>query len=66
MKVLNLGHSPLYRHFCKCLHIEFKKNHLIINSKVYMKNTNVECLMFYTRTDRDISVEHCIHNIYGL
>ena len=20
--VLNLGHSPLYRHFCKCLYIE--------------------------------------------
>ncbi len=20
---LNLGHSPLYRHFCKCLYIEF-------------------------------------------
>lgn len=37
-----------------------------MNSKVYMKNTNVECLMFYKRTDRDISLEHCIHNIYGL
>ena len=23
MLVLNLGHSPLYRHFCKCLYIEF-------------------------------------------
>ena len=23
--VLNLGHSPLYRHFCKCLYIEMLK-----------------------------------------
>ena len=23
MLVLNLGHSPLYRHFYKCLYIEF-------------------------------------------
>lgn len=23
MLVLNFGHSPLYRHFCKCLYIEF-------------------------------------------
>ena len=23
MLVLNLGHSPLYRHFCKCLYVEF-------------------------------------------
>ena len=29
--VLNFGHSPLYRHFCKRLHIEMLKNHLFIN-----------------------------------
>lgn len=23
--VLNFGHSPLYRHFCKCLYIGFDK-----------------------------------------
>ena len=28
--VLNLGHSPLYRHFCKCLYIEMLKIHLFI------------------------------------
>ena len=29
--VLNLGHSPLYRHFCKCLYIEMLKFYLFIN-----------------------------------
>ena len=27
--VLNLGHSPLYRHFCKCLYIEMLKFSLV-------------------------------------
>ena len=27
--VLNLGHSPLYRHFCKCLYIELLKFRLL-------------------------------------
>ena len=27
--VLNLGHSPLYRHFCKCLYIELLKISLV-------------------------------------
>ena len=27
--VLNLGHSPLYRHFCKCLYIEMLKISLV-------------------------------------
>ena len=30
MLVLNLGHPPLYRHFCKCLYIEMLKIHLFI------------------------------------
>ena len=30
MLVLNLGHTPLYRHFCKCLYIEMLKFHLFI------------------------------------
>ena len=29
--VLNLGHSPLYRHFYKCLYIEMLKKNLFIN-----------------------------------
>ena len=29
--VLNLGHSPLYRHFCKCLYIELLKFRLLFN-----------------------------------
>ena len=29
--VLNFGHTPLYRHFCKRLHIEMLKNQLFIN-----------------------------------
>ena len=29
--VLNLGHNPLYRHFCKCLYVELLKNYLFIN-----------------------------------
>ena len=29
--MLNLGHSPLYRHFCKCLYIELLKFRLIFN-----------------------------------
>ena len=33
--VLNLGHSPLYRHFCKCLYIELL-NFLLV------------CRLFYT------------------
>ena len=28
---LNLGHNPLYRHFCKCLYVELLKNYLFIN-----------------------------------
>ena len=28
--MLNLGHSPLYRHFCKCLYIEMLKINLFI------------------------------------
>ena len=31
MLVLNLGHSPLYRHFCKCLYIELLKFRLLFN-----------------------------------
>ena len=35
MLVLNLGHSPLYRHFCKCLYIELLKFRLfLINIKL--------------------------------
>ena len=29
--VLNLGHSPLYRHLCKCIYIEMLKIHLFVN-----------------------------------
>lgn len=29
MLVLNLGHTPLYRHLCKCLHIEMLKISLV-------------------------------------
>jgi len=29
MLVLNLGHNPLYRHFCKCLYIEMLKISLV-------------------------------------
>ena len=29
MLVLNLGHSPLYRHFCKYLYIEMLKISLV-------------------------------------
>ena len=29
MLVLNLGHSPLYRHFYKCLYIELLKISLV-------------------------------------
>ena len=31
MLVLNLGHSPLYRHLSKCLNVELLKNHLFIH-----------------------------------
>lgn len=34
--VLNLGHSPLYRHFCKCLHIELLKFRLIFLTIAYI------------------------------
>ena len=29
--VLNLGHNPLYRHFCERLYVELLKNYLFIN-----------------------------------
>ena len=33
--VLNLGHSPLYRHFCECLHIE-----MLTLDKVFTHHTS--------------------------
>ena len=30
--VLNFGHSPLFRQFCKCLYIEMLKIYLIVNN----------------------------------
>lgn len=34
--VLNLGHSPLYRHFCKCLYIELLKFRLLFLTVTYI------------------------------
>ena len=42
--VLYLEHSPLYRHFCKCLHIELLKYRLLFN--YWMLKKSLQPLIF--------------------
>ena len=39
--VLNLGHSPLYRHFCKCLYIKMLKFYLFVNYFIHFLRSTI-------------------------
>ena len=50
--VLNLGHSPLYRHFCKCLYIEFLKFRLLFNYYIHFLRSTIRKQAFIVLTYR--------------
>ena len=48
----NLGHSPLYRHFCKCLHIELLKFYLFFNYYIHFLRSTIRKQAFIVLTYR--------------
>ena len=50
--VLNLGHSPLYRHFCKYLYIELLKFRLFFNYYIHFLRLTIRKQAFIVLTYR--------------
>ena len=50
--VLNLGHSPLYRHFCKYLYIELLKFRLFFNYYIHFLRSTIRKQAFIVLTYR--------------
>lgn len=52
MLVLNLGHSPLYSHLCKCLYIELLKFRLFFNYYIHFLRSTIRKQAFIVLTYR--------------
>lgn len=50
--MLNLGHSPLHRHFCKCLYIDLLKFRLIFNYYIHFLRSTIRKQAFIVLTCR--------------
>lgn len=53
--VLNLGHSPLYRYFCKCLYIKMLFFYLFVSYFIYFLHSTILKLAFIVLTYRKSS-----------
>lgn len=62
--MLNLGHSPLYRLFCKCLYIELSKFRLFFNYYIHFLHSTIRKQAFIVLTYR--KCWHIANPIYSM